>query len=335
YYPHLLYAEFAPGASSTMLDRVGAWYGMGENKCVIGFDVFNRNKGEYSGMPDIPTGNMALPFRLNARWARPFGGVTVGAALGLYHESYKEGKKSDGTSSSLEQKSTIIGLDLGLTALDNLLDAAVGFEMPSWTNKGADGKDITENDGSMMFRAAARYWYNYGEKTTLIPNFEVRMMKDGFTAADTTGMSASTTTFRVGVGHNWKPADGVLVLFDFGVRFSSTKYEWQMTGVKEKTDSWTDLPYWRCGWEGQVFKWIKVRAGAEKLWQNMKQEINPLEPEAGNTCTNMYFGGDFFFGPVCIQYLLDQDFVRRGPYFISGDPGGIFHRFSLFYKVPK
>jgi hypothetical protein len=36
-----------------------------------------------------------------------------------------------------------------------------------------------------------------------------------------------------------------------------------------------------------------------------------------------------------IQYLLDQDFVRRGPNFISGECGPLFHRFSLFYKVPK
>jgi hypothetical protein len=49
----------------------------------------------------------------------------------------------------------------------------------------------------------------------------------------------------------------------------------------------------------------------------------------------MYCGGDFYFGPVVIQYLLDQGFVARGPYFISGSGGAMFHRFSLFYKIPQ
>ena len=60
-----------------------------------------------------------------------------------------------------------------------------------------------------------------------------------------------------------------------------------------------------------------------------------LQPDDACTSTSMFFGGDFNFGAVTIQYLLDQDFVRRGPYFISGQGGAMFHRFSLFYKIPK
>jgi hypothetical protein len=67
----------------------------------------------------------------------------------------------------------------------------------------------------------------------------------------------------------------------------------------------------------------------------VKAETIAEEPEAGATVTNMYFGGDFYFGPVVIQYLLDQGFVARGPYFISGAGGAMFHRFSLFYAIPK
>jgi len=348
YYPHILFAEFAPGMGGTYLDRVGAWYGFGEGKCVLGFDVFKRAKTGYMGMPEIPAGDDMLPYRLNVRWAKPFGNVAVGAALGLYHESFKN-KTADNKVDSLEQKSTIIGLDLGLTALDNLLDVAFGFEMPSWTNKADTGKTQTENDGSMLIKFAGRYWYHYGDKTTLIPNFELRMLTDAYKSpgnagtADDESYSASSMIFRLGLGHNWKPADNVLVLFDFGVQFKSTKYEYKY-GANDTSGTNADqyLPYWRCGWEGGVFKWLKIRAGAEKIWQNEKREWDavaewpdPTQPDEGKTVTNMYLGGDFNFGPVCIQYLMDQDFVRRGPYFISGSAGAMFHRFSLFYNIPQ
>ncbi len=335
YYSHLLYAEFAESATGTRLDRVGAWYGFEGKDCVLGFDIFDRGKGAYSGMPDIPMGNNALPYRANLRWAKPFGNVIFGAALGLFHESHMEGKKADGSESKLEQKSTVIGLKLGVTALDNLLDVALGFEFPSWTYTDADGNTITENDGSSRIDFAARYWYHYAEKASLIPHMEVMMYTDAYSTPVPDGVSASSTTVRLGVGHNWKPVKAVLVVWEMGVRFASTKYESEVSGSTDYTDSFTDLPYWRIGWEGRVYKWLKVRAGACKVWQNEKYETILLEPDDGKTSTSMFFGGDFNFGPVTIQYLLDQDFVRRGPHFISGSPGSIFHRFSMFYKVPK
>jgi hypothetical protein len=343
YYPRLLYAEFAEdcGTGTPYLDRVGAWYGFGDHKCVLGFDIFQHNREGYMGMPEIPSGDYKIPPRLNLRWARPFDGFTLGAALGIYHEDYSEGKKPDPNNpgkyidSKLEQKSTVFGLDLGVTALDNLLDASLGFEMPTWTNKNADGKELTKNDGSIMFYLAGRYWYNYGEKVSLVPNIEFKMKKDGYTAIDTSGTSATTTAFRLGVGHNWMPADNVFVLFDLGVQFKSTKNEWERAGVSSKTDSKTYLPYWRIGWEGGVFKWLTVRAGAQKTWLNTKEETDPLEPETSPTPTKMYFGGDFNFGPLNIQYLMDQGFLLRGPNFLSGTSGDLFHRVSLVYQIPK
>ncbi|MBU1707608.1 hypothetical protein KKB28_06810 [bacterium] len=347
YYSHLLYAEFAPSANATSLDRVGAWYGFGEGKCVFGFDIFNRGKGLYAfwdpmtqtyyGMPDIG-GNGALPYRANLRWAKPFGDVIVGAALGLYHESHMEAKKADGSDSKLEQKATVIGLDLGVTALDQLLDVALGFEFPSWTNIDADGNTISENDGSNLISFAARYWYHYAEKTSLIPHVEVVMYNNGYSTPVPDGEKAATTDIRLGIGHNWVPVEAVLVVFEVGVRFATTTYSCEVAGTEDATFSDTHLPYWRIGWEGRVYKWLKIRAGASKSWDNTKYEkfaMLPLDPDDAGTSTAMFFGGDFNFGPVVIQYLLDQDFARRGPYFLSGQGGAMFHRFSLFYKVPK
>lgn len=364
YYSHLLYAEFSvfdpdkflvdtlEGGiirirnKPSILDRVGAWYGFGEGASVVGFDIFHRGKPEYHGMPDI-SGDESLPYRLNVRWAKPFNGFILGAALSLFHESHVEGKYDSALTgtyvdSDLEQKSTVIGLKLGATALDNLLDVALGFEFPSWTNKDRLGNTDTENDGSSHIDFAARYWYHYAEKATLIPHVEVVMHKEAYSTPGDQGESGTNTTVRLGVGHNWKPVKAVLVVWEMGVRFSSTKYESEARGIPHYTNNWTDLPYWRVGWEGRVYKWLKVRAGAEKTWLNEKLEFDvddlepdPLEPQNGRTITKMYFGGDFNFGPVVIQYLLDHDFLRRGPYFISGSSGSIFHRFSMFYKIPK
>ncbi len=340
YYSHLLYAEFGtnPSTGLTELDRVGAWYGFEGKDCVWGFDIFNRGKGTYSGMPQIPLGDNALPYRANLRWAKPFGNVIFGAALGLFHESHMEAKKSDGSDSKLEQKATVIGIKLGVTALDKLLDVALGFEFPSFTNTDADGNTITENDGSSHIDFAARYWYHYADKCTMIPHMEVVMHKDGYSTPVPDGMSSSLTDVRFGVGHNWKPVKTVLVIFELGVRFATTTYSSEVAGAEDATYSATHMPYWRIGWEGRVYKWLKVRAGAAKSWDTDKYEkygFYPLDPDDAGTTTAMFFGGDFNFGPVTIQYLLDQDFVRRGPHFISGSPGSIFHRFSMFYKIPK
>jgi len=359
YYSHLLYAEFAKSLTGTKLDRVGAWYGFGEGKCVFGFDIFDRGKPDYMGMPDI-NGDGTLPYRLNVRWAKPFNDFILGAALSLFHESYLEekydqdpGPSEDFVDSKWEHKSTVIGLKVGATALDNLLDVALNFEFPSWTSTDVDGTTLSENDGSSHIDFAARYWYHYGDKTTLIPHFEVVMHNEGYANDAKSGMSVKGTEVRLGVGHNWKPVEAVLVVWEIGAVFGSYKYGFQENNTylgminpppatpwpdwytSDKTVSVTNLPYWRVGWEGRVYKWIKVRAGAEKTWVNSKWEIYREEPAFGSTVTNMYFGGDLNFGPVTIQYLLDHDFVRRGPNFISGECGPLFHRFSLFYKVPK
>ena len=343
YYGNLLYAEFAESPIGTRLDRVGAWYTFEGKDCVLGFDIFDRGKGAYIipqtllGMPSIG-GDNSLPYRANIRWAKPFGDVILGAALGLYHESYMEGKKTNGDPSSLEQKSTVISLKIGVTALENLLDVALGFELPSWTNTDADGNTLTENDGSSHIDFAARYWYHYAEKASLIPHFEVVMHKIGYSTPVPDGMSSSLTDMRLGVGHNWKPVKAVLVVFELGVRFASTTLSSEVDGVEDATHSDNHMPYWRIGWEGRVCKWFKVRAGAAKSWDSEKYEdyvMLPTDPDMGGTSTAMFFGGDFNFGPVTIQYLLDQDFVRRGPYFISGQGGAMFHRFSMFYKIPK
>lgn len=414
YYPGLLYAEFKPNASYTSLSRIGAWYGLGEGN-VVGFDIFNKTRTDYTALP-------AVPSRLSLRWARPFGDIILGAALGIYHDSQEKTGDTLYTDTtaifqeqwSTDDKGTILGLDLGVTALDNNLDLALSFEFPSGTRESdglyssfyevndtcdatTDGKHrmVIEDDGSSMLRFAARYWHHYGERTTLIPNFELTTTKNAYTELYTSNdstmyespwypnptytggqfrgsqdFSVTSTVVRLGLGHNWKPAKSVLVVFDIGVRFQSIESEWKSDSTSvftqwgpidtvsteyarehgtDGTTDWTDMPYWRLGWEGRVFKWLKLRGGAEKIWRSSDEDekSHHLDPhdtwdgrnhytrKTGGTVTNMYFGGDLNFGPVTIQYLLDQDFVRRGPYFISGSPGSIFHRFSLFYKIPK
>lgn len=115
----------------------------------------------------------------------------------------------------------------------------------------------------------------------------------------------------------------------------------------------TSLPYVRFAVEGTPLSWLQLRVGVEKFtWRtssetyrtvNVKQDENEKEttttertsasPSADAQADfSTYVGASFFLEGFRLDLLLDQEFFKRGPSFLSGSAGDIAGRASLSYR---
>ena len=269
--------------------------------------------------------------KLNVVYGRPMGeDMLFGAAIKLGGKSYKT--NADG--GNIDDAYSEYGLKLGLTAMEEKLDASVGFCFGSWnTNDGPNGK--VESDGASTISLAGRYWHEVNEDYSLIPNLSVDLHSDGTKYDGGATSKATSTDFKLGLGNNWTPKDNMLAIFELGLQSMSTKYEMSGGGASsDATDSQMDL-YWRLGLESEIFSWLNGRFGAERAWRGAKMETSTGQPETGTNPMFTYLGATAHSNRFIADVLVNPTFIANGPYFISGMGQPLFARASLKIDFSK
>lgn len=140
-----------------------------------------------------------------------------------------------------------------------------------------------------------------------------------------------------------------------GMQLASTRayFDADKIGPKFELDVATmmhSLPYIRLAVEGQPLDWLVLRAGLEKFSWRQSTEIyyNNKEPklqgtveqsgavpttgETGRADFATYVGASFLLQGFALDLLLDQEFFKRGPAFLSGAQGAIAGRATVSYK---
>jgi len=303
------------------LYKVGAHYDFGADNCVFGVYLDKTPLGFPLGAPNPQPANGGVDNRLNLFWGRPFGEIPFGAALSLYHDSYKD------EASSLEQSNTDLRLQLGATLMEKL-DIAAGFSFGTFTNKDSSGADLKKPESIMGFNLGGRYWYGFNDEVDFIPHLAFAYSSEGYKDAADKKTTNKDMNLDLGWGVNVRPVDRVLLIFDLGIMYDNLKQKDETVSTEEQTTTTMNLPYYKVGLEGHVTKWWDVRLGAVKMWHNYKQK--DVEGWSDGT-TDTYLGSGFHFGNLTLDAWLDPAFVLNGPNFVSGYTGNLAYMASIKY----
>ena len=335
-YPNLAGGEFHDGTGAWDLEEVYVNYSWGEKKAALQFALDRYRSMRYFN--NAFATNPGVPNKLMINYGRKLGEtMLLGVGLSYAGESM-ETVDDPNTPAPANEETTIsasvIGLKVGLSGTgDQEWDAVVGLEMPSFTNEAA-GATLSENDGSMGIHFAGRFWWNYSETASLIPNVRFNTYKDAATYPTTpeTAASYSFTQIGVGAGHNWWPVENTLVLFDFGILMQTEKDEFTPAGG-DVDYSDNALPYWRIGFETSVFSWLDGRLGAERAWETVSASGDgaPTEPSMSTSVTNTFIGGTAHWNRMVLDMVMIRGWFEDGPNFISGMSNTLLWRLSLKY----
>jgi hypothetical protein len=330
-WPNYAGGEFYYSGNGWDFQKAYVNYDFGADKCALQISLDKDTSPEFSMGPDTLAYIGGGYNRLNLIWGRPLGDMKIGIGLNyaskaLKHEETLNYLKRDASYSA-------IGANLGLTALENKMDLALGFSFASFSDK-VGGTEVLKNDGSMMIKFAGRYWYKASDRYALIPNIKFMNKKDGAKSGSESG-SVTQTNFAVGLGNNWTPVDNMLSIFELGVASNNIKSEYKSGGTSTTAKDNMFHVYWRLGFETKIFEWLNGRLGAERLWMSEKDEMMPGKPETGMSETFTYLGATTHWNRMYLDLLVAPQFLANGPNFVSGKTTDIFSRVSLKYDFNK
>jgi hypothetical protein len=320
-HPNLAGAEI----SASDFQKAYLIYGF-ENKSALEFVLDKDPSRTFLAGPDtldfVPGGYN----RLNAIYGWNMSDMLLGVGVTYTGKSLKH--DATGRFDKRDASYSTFGANLGITALEKKLDASLGFEFASFTDK-VGGVEVSKNDGSMLVKFAGRYWYQANDKYALIPNVKFLTKKDGMKNAAGKA-SLETTNFAVGVGNNWTPVEDMLAIFEVGVMSLNNNYK-TTTSTK---DTEFDI-YWRMGFESKIFDWLNGRLGAERSWESAKYKSELGSPEYTTAVTNTYLGATAHWNRLVLDLVVKPEFLQNGPNFISGKTSDMFSQVSLFYNFNK
>jgi hypothetical protein len=321
-YPNLAGGEF----SAEEFQKAYINYDMGSDKCAFQISLDRSTSPRYSSGPDLSMVGGGYN-KLSLIWGRKLQDMLIGVGLNYAGKSLKY--DAVGEDPSRDASYTNIGLNLGLTALEKKLDASIGIDFASFSDK-VGGTKVLDNDGSMTIGLAGRYWMKMSDRYALIPNIKFVNMKDS--KKDNAGNKSgyTNTMFALGIGNNWTPVEDMLAIFELGLMSNNLKG----TASGAAKDTEMDI-YWRLGFETKIFTWLDGRFGAERNWVYETNETIQGKPKIGTNLTSTYLGASMHWNRLHLDVLVQPAFLQNGPNFISGKTTDIFNQVSLKYDFNK
>ncbi|MCD6249846.1 MAG: hypothetical protein J7J98_05925 [candidate division Zixibacteria bacterium] len=352
-YPNLVLGEFDYD-SDELYDFGVTWQFNDDNPWVLGTFVSTEPEFGPENFWGSDIANFVVdiedePRRFQMLYGRQLAGYNFGFGL----EAVRFGYEYEDTSWTEEVSFSQYTFTLGLTeATSGQWDVALQFMTGSWTNE-EDGEKISEPSGFSDIGLAGRYFMVRNPKVTMVPHLSVMISKRGFehyqgTPADNTDdriREWTSTDFELGMGFNYTPAPKVLAVFDIGLQYSKVKEErsggyYTADQQGEYTDSWTSIPYFKIGFEGEVLSWMDIRAGGTThLWSSKykyEDKVGETSEETYNEGdTDTYFGFGFHWGNLYIDTYTDPEIVLDGFNFISGseDVEDLNWKVSMTYEM--
>lgn len=269
-------------------------------------------------------------------------GVRINRASGIDKVSgYPE--QLGGWSGNYEKSVTVTGITVGggmeLSGFD-LAEVALHYQTTAFTDE-SNGQTNTEPEGYQTMGLKARFFYGLKEKTDLICFTTYENKSNGQqTYQNNEKASAQTSTsnsLMMGLGLNHRPAENMLLIAGVAYLGINTTSEYKpVVGENQKTEtSSTGLPIAYIGFEAQLKSWLHFRTGAQKLVGDVesKQKIsnNTITTENGYSKFGFAVGIGVEFQKLSIDFMLDRDYLKRGPYILSGATGRMFPRATATY----
>ncbi len=278
---------------------------------------------------DFPGSGGTLPSnrRVDLFYGRQLNSTNLGIHVGYINSS-----RSYDTADKTEEKFSRYLFGFGLTSGSGDWDLAGELVLGSWTDKDSVGTDSTEADGHLDFSIMARYFYQYNPNITFVPHVMLATGKHGAKyARDTSEVKSTRTLLDFGAGMNCTPASHVLAVLDVGFQYEKKKNEFTDDNATTEI-SQTDvvLPYWKIGFEADVFRWMDIRMGATSDWLSRKVENGTKLSMAAN---QTYLGFGFNWGRLYVDTWADPELFLDGFNFISGRSNDMNWQISALYEM--
>ncbi len=255
--------------------------------------------------------------RINLFYGKDLNGNRFGVHLDLKHWSEKSENDTTFTGGlNSEAGESEYDITVGLTEANGQWDVSLHFGTGSFTDIDTDGNDITEPDGINRIGVYGRYFKTRNPNYTTI--YHAAIMTDKFAWKNSTTNNVTyekELSLDVGCGINFTPSSHVLAVFDFGLIY--TKITDEFTGISDTETKTFTFPYFKMGFDGEVFKWLDVRVGATSYWHNEKEEFESQSFTQKYAENMTYFGLGFNFGHAHIDLEANPRLFVEGPDFIS------------------
>lgn len=281
--------------------------------------------------------------RIDLFWGTMFGENAFGFHFSMTHSSDKNEKPTDLNERGFGK----YDFHLGLTMMENKLDLAAGIELFTFTYKNTHTApdtgtyDYYKPEGNSTLFLRGRYFYEYSPTYTFVPHAEFKIGKYEY-SRNTWNVSLESdstlykdkynlTAFDVGVGMQYTPATKVLAVIDFGFMYGSIKNEYttiissDSSEMDEEKWTYVMLPYFKIGFEAEVFSWMDLRLGATSYWTKYTNENTPFNDtlvtekyEEKYPYNHTYMGLGFNWNRLHVDTYVDPELFMDGFYFLSG-----------------
>ncbi|MDH4158575.1 MAG: hypothetical protein OEW00_15005 [candidate division Zixibacteria bacterium] len=277
--------------------------------------------------------------RVDLYYSRELADNTFGFHFGRVQSSWE----FDATNNNSEKSYRVYSLDAGMTMRNGLLDWAVGVDFTGFKDKDDNGNDLTKPSGGFGFDLKGRYFHMLNSIYTIIPHLTFATGKLGAKYYEIVGDDTelrqtdeySMTTLDLGVGLQGTPATNVLMVLDFGLIMDRFKGAFKPEGGDEEEASLktATLPYFKIGFDADVFKWLDVRFGSRTYWDNRTIEVDDGGKQKWHYSDNQtYLGFGFHFNRLHIDTRTDPNLFLDGFNFISGEDTEMNWQISAVYE---
>ena len=338
-YPNLAVAEM----SSDDMRSFGVHWKFQKNKpCVLGTYLYN------DGMETSEYAPISPPWGENQRidlfWGTKLGDNKVGVHLGRVYSSDKDEAPDDKD----ERLLSITKLGVGLTPDGDKYDVAAELEFLGWTHKGTkddnSAYDITDPKGNMTFSLLARTFRKMNENCTMIPHIGFETGKYEYDQFDTSDEYAflhreknDVMRFTLGSGIEYTPAANVLAVMDFGIMYDKVKTTITADDAStvERTVSTWSIPFFKMGFDADVFRWLDVRFGATSYWNSETDDQTTANRKDSRRWPDneTYLGFGLHWSRLHVDVQTDPELFLDGFNFISGQSNRMNFRLSAVYEM--
>lgn len=329
-YPNMMYGEINGGGA---LNTVGGHYALPMGTLGL---VFTADPIGNTFSPVTP-----IPQKLGLLYGYDMGDMVIGLGLSMYGESYKA-EITKPAEDKTETGASGLGINVGLSMM-KALDVGIHFNMFSWVNNAADGKVINEGSGNSDFGLDGRYAIEMSPTYKLIPYVSFALVGEGWkggpAGADGDELKTSTMDLDIGIGNNMHFADNkVMAVANAGIAMNNTTTDWtpKVGTATTGKENHSMLPYFTIGLEGEMYSWLDIRMGAQKMWHGKSTEDNDGNKESWGDVMDGYFvGAGFHFGGLDIDAQVNPNFLLSGPNFISGGVNDLATQLTLTYAFDR
>ncbi|MFH1687733.1 MAG: hypothetical protein ABIE70_09455 [bacterium] len=337
-YPNLAVAEFD---NDNMMELGVHWQFNKDKPWVLGTYLHNNSATTHPFAPiNAPFGENK---RLDLYYARNLGDHKFGFHMGLRNSSDTDEKPDDKSEASL----SIWNFDLGLTPDGDDMDVSMGLEMMTFSDKGTIAADSSQYDqhkpkGNMAFYAQARKFHKMNAQCSIIPHAAIRFGKferEEYTVQNNAAVLTQTVKnnlfeFDAGAGLEYTPASNVLAVMDFGVVYDMVKTESKTATVTAETkDKTFTLPYFKIGFDADVFRWLDVRFGATSYWNRQTIEAGTSKDKINMPDNETYLGFGFHWNRLHVDAQANPALFMDGFNFLSGRSNDMNFRLSAVYEM--